>query len=267
MNIKAYIESGILESYALGMCTPAEVQEVEKMCRLYPEIEAELKLVQASLNTYAQSYKKEPTPGLRDKILDELNRLEKNHGLRETSLIRMPLLYRFSLAASVALFMLSLIVNVIMYGRWKEADEKVIALSTEKSQLAGQMELNRVKLDKMNGQMTLLQDTSMTRILLKGVPKSPESMVALYWNKHSGAVYIDQLHLPAPDEGKQYQLWGIVDGKPVDAGMISMNDESDTMHRMKDFSSAQAFAITLENEGGSAIPTLSEMVVIGTVSL
>jgi hypothetical protein len=50
--------------------------------------------------------------------------------------------------------------------------------------------------------------------------------------------------LPAPALGKQYQLWAIVDGKPVDAGIISLQKEIYKIQKMKSFGSAQAFAIT-----------------------
>jgi anti-sigma-K factor RskA len=101
--------------------------------------------------------------------------------------------------------------------------------------------------------------------MMKGVAKSPESMAMVYWNTESKEVFIELKSLPVPEEGKQYQLWAIVDGKPVDAGMITLSEEESSLHRMKDFESAQAFAITLEKQGGSPTPTLSEMYVMGSV--
>jgi anti-sigma-K factor RskA len=61
--------------------------------------------------------------------------------------------------------------------------------------------------------------------------------------------------------GKQYQLWAIVDGKPVDAGMIATKKGIYHIQKMKSFGSVQAFAITLEKAGGSPIPTMDEMIV------
>lgn len=69
--------------------------------------------------------------------------------------------------------------------------------------------------------------------------------------------------LPQAPEGFQYQLWAIVDGAPVDAGLLEGLED---WQNMKDISGeAVAFAITLEPEGGSASPTMEEMVVIGNV--
>ena len=38
MNIQEYISSGIIESYVLGLASPEERVEFEKMCALYPEL-------------------------------------------------------------------------------------------------------------------------------------------------------------------------------------------------------------------------------------
>jgi hypothetical protein len=61
-------------------------------------------------------------------------------------------------------------------------------------------------------------------------------------------VYLSSVKLPVAPEGKQYQLWAIVDGKPVDAGLL---DNPETFEKMKSLGNAQAFAISLEAKGGS----------------
>ena len=38
MNIQEYISSGIIESYVLGLASPEERVEFEKMCALHPEL-------------------------------------------------------------------------------------------------------------------------------------------------------------------------------------------------------------------------------------
>jgi len=68
--------------------------------------------------------------------------------------------------------------------------------------------------------------------------------------------------LPQAPSGKQYQLWALVDGKPVDAGMIG---DCNGLCRLKNIPRAQAFAITLEREGGSPTPTMDQMYVLGKV--
>ncbi len=44
------------------------------------------------------------------------------------------------------------------------------------------------------------------------------SKATVYWNTVSKDVYVLQNSMPKAPSGKQYQLWAIVNGKPVDAG-------------------------------------------------
>jgi len=66
-------------------------------------------------------------------------------------------------------------------------------------------------------------------------------------------------------KGMQYQLWGMVDGKPVDGGLITSKDgKTYSIQKMKTFGRAQAFAITLETEGGHPQPK-GTMYVMGNI--
>jgi anti-sigma-K factor RskA len=79
-------------------------------------------------------------------------------------------------------------------------------------------------------------------------------------------VFVANVKLPQPPADKQYQLWAIADGKPVDIGMIE-NEQSfaAVFQKMKDIHNPQAFAITLEKKGGVPSPTMSEMYVLGKI--
>jgi anti-sigma-K factor RskA len=62
----------------------------------------------------------------------------------------------------------------------------------------------------------------------------------------------------------QYQLWAIIDGKPVDAGVFDGNLAG--LVKMKEIpSGAKTFAVTIEPRGGNASPTLEKMQVVGNV--
>lgn len=264
MDNKAYIETGILESYALGMCNADEAMQVEKMCAQYPEIQTELTKIQESINEYALLHSKTPHTETREKILSKIMDNEIQTNISTTSII--PLFSnRLAIAASILLFSLSLIGNILLYTKYRLAKDEVITLNTEKQQLASNINANQVSMETMNKNMALLTHPNTIKVVMKGVEKSPTSMAMIYWNTQSKEVFIELKSLPMPEQGKQYQLWAIVDGKPVDAGIITMQDGDSSLHKMKDFESAQAFAITLENEGGSINPTLTQMYVMGAV--
>ena len=61
----------------------------------------------------------------------------------------------------------------------------------------------------------------MAIIAMKGQPVAPQSLTTVYWNKQTKDVFLLVNALPKAAAGKQYQLWAIVDGVPVDAGMLN----------------------------------------------
>ena len=71
------------------------------------------------------------------------------------------------------------------------------------------------------------------------------------------------MSLPPAPPGKQYQFWADVDGRMVDAGMLT--GDTAGIHRMKDMADATAFGVTLENEGGSPTPTLTALYLLGAM--
>ena len=55
---------------------------------------------------------------------------------------------------------------------------------------------------------------------MKGMEISPASFATVYWDTTSKDVYLLVNNLPKPASDKQYQLWALLDGKPIDVGMI-----------------------------------------------
>ena len=93
----------------------------------------------------------------------------------------------------------------------------------------------------------------------------PQAFATIYWNTSKKEVYINASQLQALAENEQYQLWAIVDGKPVDAGVFATEEVQKGIVKMKDAANVQAFAITIEKKGGSLAPTLEKMVLMGEV--
>jgi anti-sigma-K factor RskA len=60
---------------------------------------------------------------------------------------------------------------------------------------------------------------------------------------------------------QQYQLWALVDGVSIDAGVFDAS--RGTFQIMKAIAEADAFAVTIEQTGGAESPTLSTMQVYG----
>jgi anti-sigma-K factor RskA len=97
-----------------------------------------------------------------------------------------------------------------------------------------------------------------------GTPNSPEALASVYWNQTTKEVYLSLQNMKELSQENQYQLWALIDGKPVDAGVFDGNVAG--LIRMKDIpAGAGTFAVTIERRGGVPSPTLSTMQVAGNV--
>ena len=111
--------------------------------------------------------------------------------------------------------------------------------------------------------MEMISNPDMKMVMLKGVEKHTDSKAMVFWDTKTKAVYLNADKLPKAPEGMQYQLGAIEDGKPVNAGMYT--EEKDSKTALANIPKAQAFAITLEKQGGSAVPTMENMYVMGEI--
>ncbi len=93
MNPTSYIESGILELYALDQLDPEEREEAERMISVFPEIKAEYEAIQLSLERYAASSAIEPPARIKEKLRASISNLEKE---KEMNLQNLPLITNFS---------------------------------------------------------------------------------------------------------------------------------------------------------------------------
>src|SRR5689334_21716180 len=103
MDIKDYINSGVVEMYAMHALSPQEKAEFEQKLLLYPELKKELLKVQETLNDYTDSYSLNPRPELREKII---NSVETNSPKTKGKVIPVKetnsLTYKYMIAACLA---------------------------------------------------------------------------------------------------------------------------------------------------------------------
>ncbi|MBB6111561.1 Anti-sigma-K factor rskA [Mucilaginibacter lappiensis] len=269
-DIRAYIETGILELYVLGDVTPDEKLQVEEMAKKHPAVKAELDEIGRSLELYARENAVEPSEALRDRVMgsiltnlaDDNNFPEKpqhvNHKVVELTARKESNFYKYAFAASLALLVASTIALVNTYSRLKNSNDQLVAM-----QLQNQHFSNRVNL--MDRELTIFRDPSFKLLKLQGTAKTPASVVTLAFSPAKQKVIIDMgnVKLPENDKDHQYQLWALVGGKPVDLGVFDAKTDSTDMKEMKSIALADAFAVTLEPKGGSVNPTMDQMVVLG----
>ncbi|WP_299700237.1 anti-sigma factor [uncultured Pontibacter sp.] len=266
MHNEDYIASGKLELYAAGGLTEAEREEVERRAAASPEIRMALDEACAAMEAYAGLHAVSPRPALKNRIMQQLAVEEAPARTLYQEAVREPKAYRWMLAASLALAIISGILSFYFYNRWQQAEDRLAGVMASEQLLARNFHQTNLQLQQQEETLSILRNPDFQAVRLQGVESHPEARMTVYWNQRQQQVYVDQVALPAPPTGKQYQLWALADGKPIDAGMLEMIDGKAGLQQMKNIGAAQAFAVTLEPAGGSASPTLDELRVMGNVS-
>jgi anti-sigma-K factor RskA len=261
MNVKEYIESGIVELYAMNALTPEEKKEFERMSLLYPEISQELRSVEDSLEQYARSNAVNPRPQLRSRIMEGLQKATGGATVgptrKENEETPQTLTYKYMIAASLAALVISTFASWFFYSRWNDAEDRYSALLNEKNELAINFNVVKATYDETLANLLIIRDELSSVITLQSTDTAHHYQARVYWNKFNRHAYIDVLSLPDPGEDHQYQLWALVQGNPVDAGVFLTGLQS--IQRVKDVEEADTWAVTLEPRGGSEKPTLSQL--------
>lgn len=243
----------------MNALSPQEMKEVERMAMDHPEISKEIALAKASLDTYARAHARNPSPSLRAEIMKSVAESKETEKGKVINMQQVPSgTSKFLVAACILLIMISSVIIYSLYNKWIDAENKYADLLNEKNVLANSYEKVKNAYDKTNVDLAVVRNENARIITLLSTDQTQRYMARVFWNDQTHEVYIDVLFLPAPAADKQYQLWALVGGKPVDAGIFNM-DTTSGMQRVKTVISADAWAVTLEPKGGSSSPTLTQM--------
>lgn len=261
MDIKAYIESGILEQYVIGTLSAAEMAEVERNIKLYPEIANEIKAIEITLEAYARHQ------GVAPKLTEE-KLIENLHHSKIKPI--------GSTDAKLGMNWLTLLgwifsMGLLAYLLYSESGKSKLNTINRQNQFI--LDSIRIACDEtatqneiLNHKIQLINNPKSKFLLLAGTNLSPNSYASVIIDSVNKKLVFDFAGLPKPPAGKQFQLWVIKGGVPIDMGVIN-NDHIGIINNVeKDFiAEAQAFALTLEDEGGKPSPTLEQMYVIGSL--
>ncbi|RZM22680.1 MAG: anti-sigma factor [Pedobacter sp.] len=281
-NLKAYIESGVLELYVLGDLSPEEALQVEDMASPYPEIKDELSAIELALENYAMENAIDPSNDVETKLFEKLGISEEVETAstapiytEEPRIVRLDgsdgkvRTLRFALVACVALLIISTAALFITYNKLNAAHDQIASLNLDKEKFAGtvsKLEFENKGLDNM---VAMNDSKEWATVRMAGQAFSPTSKMNVYWNKKDKSVLINYvaMDLPKTDDQHEYQLWALVNGKPVSLGVFSKTDTTTTeaLQKMQTIQEAQAFAVTLEPMGGSVNPTMEKLTVMGGV--
>jgi Anti-sigma-K factor rskA len=253
MDINQYISSGIIEMHVMGLCSPEESAGLELLRTQHPqvneavqqfEIEFEKNALQNALSTGSQ---------LDNKILQSLSKLQTPVVPMQVSNGKVKTFnwLKAAAAAAVVLFAVSSIFNYTLYKKTKEQE---LALAETK------------KITSLpQSDYAVLKTPGITPVAMYGVFPHNVCRCTLFWDKKTGKAYMMIHHLVPSGAEKQYQLWAMVNDKPVNVGMVD-DTIRDRFIELKNVpEGATAFTVTLENAAGSTTPTVEQTYLSGKI--
>jgi hypothetical protein len=277
VNKEQLLESGVLESYVLGTATKAESLIVEQLASIHPEIKAELTAIEEAIEQYGFANGAYASPNLKHKILSRIAdlgtqvRTQKSFATHINTIgkggeapvvainsSRKLWLRWAAVAAGVALLLgTGAYVNSVN----KANNRLAIELENKKTELA--MERNSKNASEEEMQIIHSKYTVPLKLTADHAP-SKDCEAKIYLVTNTNEVYLDASNLPKAPKGKQYQLWAIEEKATIDCGLISLERNSG-FQKMKSFGKVDAFAITLEKEGGVLQSENKPFVIVGNI--
>jgi len=261
LNIKEYIGSGIIEAYVLGLASPSERAEFERLCAQYPELVAARREFEEGLEKHASEQAMQPPVGVKGKVLEAITGAQ---GASEPVSSNPPKtttmgnekrgssgLLRFIAAISAILLVVLAWFTYRSYKQNKDLESRNAALNEK-------LKATEKTLDAIVDETSIVKNPNTTIINMVGTKGKPRSSANVYWDSTTSNVYLVVKNMPQLPSDKQYQLWALIDGKPTDLGVFDSKSDK-VILKMKDTKKAQAFAITIEKAGGNPTPTLDSM--------
>ncbi len=209
---------------------------------LYPEVNAAIIQLQHDVENFIILHAVTPPAGLKDKLIEIANRNKKRaHDLSfhitispgsSPHLITVHRYWRIA-AVTIIILCFALLSSAIIFGlKYKSLSQK-----------------NEIHNRALYHQLAANPDVRM--IPLKGSNSDQTCSITLFWNRHTGVLYALADYLPNSPNELQFQVWAVVDNKPVNAGLMKVDN---SFQKLINIPHADLFWITLEKTGGSSVP-------------
>ena len=262
MDVREYIESGIVEMYATGALNQTDSADFEQKALMYPEIRQELLRIQGAWEKFASAYARNPRPAARERILGTFAEEKNDKPAKKKSSDKTPeekhyLTYKYLIAASLAALVVSTFASWFFYSRSNEAEDRYTQSLKDKKLLAQNYNVVKGEFDKNLATLIILRDPAAPVFELDPSDTSGHFLARIYWDPSSALSYVDILGIPAPEYGRVFQVWAVKGKTYTDAGVIEYS--IDGVQRLKDIREADQWIITQEPLAGSTQPSLDHL--------
>jgi len=248
----------------IGALTLKEEQEVSLIVDKYPDLKEELLRIESGLEDFAMATAVAPSAGFDQIVYNSIFSPEVPAAVTNSAAVdpcKKAWNYTYALGA---LLLGSLLFGVYTYISASAKQKELEDVKSEQATIAENYNEIKAQLDDLEDFVRVTQNKDFRHIPLAGTDNAPDAASLVYWNPETEEVFFTIQNLKTLAKEQQYQLWAIIDGAPVDAGVFSPGDKP--FLKLKSIKGKPAaFAVTIEPTGGLSSPTLATMQVIGNV--
>jgi anti-sigma-K factor RskA len=279
MNASDIISSGKLELYVAGSLPETEMREIAAYASQYPEVAREIEQIEQAMVAYYASGGEILSDAEADKNLQEIFASNKTKStpvipITDAGKAVVVSINRFAVAAMIGGLILTTVLALLMWSQQNSLRKEIAEIKSSQEQLLAENAKYKEADDAYQKQMQVVQDIFSKRVEVKTVAFNPftnqpntltkeGNFILLYWHPQTKKVLLMSANLPQLSANEQYQLWGMVDGKPVDAGVFEYKNNQFEASWQKDITNANAFAVSIEPRGGSKSPTIDKVCMVG----
>lgn len=264
MTKEEIIASGLLELYVTGSLTAQEIETVELAIKRHPSLVNEIEAIEASLISLSEQIGESIPKTNWERIKGDMNAVRplQNH--------KMDTGRNWSAMTGWAAAILCFAGIFWMMKQNNDLKQDLRYSNTQNTILKDQIETNGVALAEVSALLEMVRSTDFKAVNLPGnVAVSPSSYATVYYNNKTNEAYIDAKGLPAPPEGKVYQVWSLLMDPltPRSIGLLeSFAATESKFFKVENVPIPEAFGITLEPAGGSESPNLDQLYTLGTIA-
>jgi hypothetical protein len=262
VNLQEYISSGVVESYVLRLASEEECTAFEELSAQYPEMLAVRHAFELELENYALATAIIPPPA--DGKLRFLEAIQTNPSNNQSKIVNMENGTTPMRKNNSSRFVAAATVILVAGCAWLAYHSHSQNEELKNSNAALQAKLNSADsvLKQIASEQNTAKEHAVNVVNMVGTQPASKSSANVFWDSTSQNVYMVVKNMPKLPNDKQYQLWALIDGKPKDLGVFDVSDQKFII-KMKNTQKADAFAITIEQKGGSPSPTLEKMQAMG----
>jgi len=251
-RIKDIIESGLMESYLLGQCSPQEEEEIDAILENSEALRNYLSELEDLQFAMTEKMAVQPPSELKQAIKSEIETISESSYLPPKDR-PVAMASRLPQILLLAALLLSIFLMLNLYIKNMELSRDVQRAEILSMQHQDHSEELNGMIDTLQEQLNLLINSGTEKHRLEALTNNGTFKAFAYWNEAENKSLLMLEALPLLPEGQCLQMWADVEGEMKSLGVLS---KSTGLMAVPFLANAESLNVTIEPSGGSDHPNV-----------